>query len=354
MNLTTDRRKFLRNSALAGMALAAPPFMRGAAVSSSHRFDLTADSNPFNEGATAFRSKVLKNPYSKIQAIGFDYVNNDVYLVQTTGAEKDGNSESYHLAHGDLTIVKTNLSGTMSSYMYLNNCGHGAGIGVQTNGSDTEPWIWLECDPLLASNGDAFGTKIFRFVWAPNTELTFGSSTPHTHNLKPGTTINNPSIDIAYNNLALRYHDSSNVIRYAIYDIDQIISGPYTSWVEFPQPNIVNTAGTFQGFALFGEYLYTLNGSSEPSGTCPGTQSEGEDYPITLTAINVNNGDTWQSQLNAGYTIGEREPEGMAIYMDTSGALSSALLCFGLAGYTDGCPSPLTWAASIYYKGTQI
>ena len=97
-----------------------------------------------------------------------------------------------------------------------------------------------------------------------------------------------------------------------------------------------------------------LNGDSEPGGTCPGTQTIGNSYPITLTAMNVNTGATWQSNSNAGYSIGEREPEGMAIYLNSSLTRSSAKLCFGLAGYNDSCPSPQTWADSIYYKGTQV
>ena len=44
--------------------------------------------------------------------------------------------------------------------------------------------------------------------------------------------------------------------------------------------------------------------------------------------MNVNTGATWQSNSNAGYTIGEREPEGMAIYLDSSLTRSSAKLCF--------------------------
>ncbi|QNI37680.1 hypothetical protein [Edaphobacter albus] len=43
----------------------------------------------------------------------------------------------------------------------------------------------------------------------------------------------------------------------------------------------------------------------------------------------------------------------MAIYLNSLLTRSSAKLCFGLAGYNDNCPNPQTWAASIYYKGTE-
>jgi hypothetical protein len=353
--LTIDRRKLLRYSALAGGALALPPFLRGSSVSSSQRFDLTTGSTLFSEGTSPFRSIGLQNPYAKIQSFGFDPVNDDIYMVQTTGAEYDGNSMAYHTCHGDLTITKTNLSGTASSHMYLNGCGHGISIGVQSKGANTEPWLWMECNCSVTASGVAtYGNELFRFVWSPNSTINFSSSTAYQYNLKPGSNSNSCNIDISYNNLILRYHNHG--AKYSIYDLTDVYNNASaTPWIEFDQPAIVNSlSSAFQGYALYGEYLYMLNGDSEPGGTCPGTEAIGNSYPITLTAMNVTTGATWQSNSNAGYSIGEREPEGMAIYLNSSLTRSSAKLCFGLAGYNDSCPNPQTWAASIYYKGTQV
>lgn len=350
-----NRREFVRDIAIVGGVLGLPRLARAVAPATSKRFDLTANSINFNKGSAPFRSIALKNPYSKIQSIGFDPVNEDVYLVQTSGAEYDGQSEAYHASRGDVTITKTNLGGVMSSYMYVNNCGHAISIGVQTMGVNNEPYIWIECDPpAVQPPAVAVGSKIFRFKWTPNTVLNWTSSTPDTYAVLPaGGHQCDCNIDIAYNNLIVRYRN--NGAYYAIYDLTQFLSGNTTPWTHFAQPSSVNNlASAFQGYALFGNYLYMINGDSTPSNICPGTEGEGSSYPITLTAMDISSGYTWQSNSNAGFTIGEREPEGMAIYMDTSQSTCSALLCFGFGGYNDDCDSPRTWAASIYCKSSQV
>jgi hypothetical protein len=335
---------------IASGALALPE-LSFATLSGTQYFDLSSGSTRF------VYSAALRNPTTKLQSFGFDHINQRIYVVQCTGAEYDGVSATQHGYQGDLTVSQLDYSGNLLGYMYLQRCGHGVQIGVQPTGSGSAPWIWVEYDCPIITSGDTWGTRLMRFQWANTEVIHYGDSTVHQHTPVANSTNNTCNIDPVYNRLILRFI-TNGVMQYAIYNLQDVINDVYTPILgPFAQPALVDNSGNalpaFQGYCLLGEYLYMLSGDAASQTVCPGAQGA---TPVWVTCFNVNTQQVTQRvSCDPGYSIGFREPEGMAIYLDSSGSASSARMMMGLGGY----PSTGTYAcntgrraASFYYKGT--
>lgn len=79
----------------------------------------------------------------------------------------------------------------------------------------------------------------------------------------------------------------------------------------FPQPALSDTAVTFQGYTIYGQYLYTLDGTGH---------DDPADIDSYVTRIDMNTGTVKSRALTkAGSTLTYREPEGMAVYRTAAG-----------------------------------
>ena len=103
---------------------------------------------------------------------------------------------------------------------------------------------------------------------------------------------------------------------------------------KFVQPDLDNPNPTFQGYTIFGSYLYTLDG-------------EGHDNPKAInsyiTRINMKNGKKEDRRLTkVGDHLDYREPEGMAVYQSGS----TPRLLFGFGARDNGGPNRY---ANVYF-----
>lgn len=124
--------------------------------------------------------------------------------------------------------------------MHVNNAGHGVSIGVEPVGSSS--YLWMKCDSDEHSN-DGRGTALARFKFV-------NGGTPSMKKFLAGS-------------------DNGSV--------------------------------TFQGYTMFGKYLYTLDGTGH---------QDPADINSYVTAIDMNTGKVVQRSLTkAGKTLFYREPE---------------------------------------------
>lgn len=339
-----SRRRFLRNSALAGAALTLPE-----CVQSAYATVPTSKAFYIHQASTQYIRSAALEDVSVMQSFGFDNDNKRLYTVQVSNADSYG-TYAYHLGHGDLTVTQLDYNGTLKGHMKLHGCGHGVSIGVQSRGVGVNPWIWVEYNVDLAnpdSAGAVHGRELMRFVFSNGEVIDPGDSTVHTHNVVSGMYQVTCNIDPTYNRMAVRYSKTPNGHHYyKIFNVDDVAAVIYNNplTAEISEPSF--TGGVFQGYCLFGNYLYFSNGSA--SSDCPGTETTGLDSYISRLDVNdpTNTFATVHSQT--AYTLGLREPEGLAIQIPNTSNPTAARLMQGFAG-TDNCGSSNKYA-SFYYK----
>jgi hypothetical protein len=299
-----------------------------AAFPSSKYFDL-------KDGSTMLiRDKTLKGTRTAIQSFGFDKDNKRIYVLQLDGSAVDGN----------LWVTQLDYVGNYLGYMRLLACGHGVSMGVQSQGAGKNPWIWTEYKGKPNAHGDLRGTRLMRFHWNKGVTIAPNSSYAHQHTPVPGSFNNTCNIDPVNNRLALRYQPATGGgTKIAIYNTEDVGRNKYTPLITVTQP--AGPGPSFQGYALYGNYLYFLYGNRVA--TCPGVKDGGS---TTIQMMNVLTGAVSAPvYTNAGYTIGGREPEGMAIQVPDPAQPTKVRLCFGFAG-VPSCSDTSHRRASIYYK----
>lgn len=160
------------------------------------------------------------------------------------------------------------------------------------------------------------------------------------HRLVAGADRTTCNVDMANGYLTMRYR-INGAFRFGVFELAKVKQGSYSSVADVPQPALQYS---FQGFASFGSYLYTLEGSAY--GTSGSVEPTGNTY---ITCVNLNNGAVVDRQLTkAGYTLPFREPEGMAIQIPDMSNPNAARLCFGFASTVSSTDN--SKLASIYYK----
>jgi hypothetical protein len=134
----------------------------------------------------------------------------------------------------------------------------------------------------------------------------------------------------------MRYR-TGGAFRYAVYAIADVRNGRYDrKLADIAQPAGL---GTFQGYAVFGEYLYMLDGDPY-SDTNP---SPGNAH---VSSVSLNGGRFTRVPTNAGGSLSYREPEGMAVYRTVAG---QTRLFLGFASGSTGARR-----ANIFYKDVLI
>jgi hypothetical protein len=122
----------------------------------------------------------------------------------------------------------------------------------------------------------------------------------------------------------MRYRRDGS-FRYALYHLSHVRQDrpSYTPIADVAQPDVL--IGTvFQGYASFGQYLYLLDGQIYSDTNPP--EGKGNAH---LTRVNWRTGEVEQRVRTIdGHELHRREPEGMGVWLDNPGQLSSARLGF--------------------------
>lgn len=340
-----NRRTFLRTAAVAGGAALAPGLLLDAdALTPSKYFSLTDDYH------LLFRDKYLKDG-TVMQSFAIDSDNNWVYAAQVTGGSDP--------ALGNLTINKLDINGNLLGWMKIEGCGHGAQIAVQNLGVGNEPWLWMEYGPVTVDTaGNGYGSRIMRCKFQANASP-LPTSAIHIFDPFPNGDANTCAIDPVNRTIVVRHKEGSLYAglpwKYSVFMLADLQTFNYTPLITVDQPTLPATS--FQGYALFGDYLYMLNGNLK-NADC--MSPDNKDCTITrmpITACAVSNPPAactttpFQITTAAGIDICSREPEGMCIQIPDPSDKTKLRICYGFGGKI---PPNSSRTASVYYKDVLV
>jgi hypothetical protein len=310
------RRLLAAGGGLAAMALVggfAEP--AAAEVPGSAHFDLTQPSYDLFRDAALFQSTVM-------QSFTFDNVNRRLFVAQVA----EGSSAA---DHGDLCVSQLTFAGELLGHMFLTGFGHGVSIGVEPVGSTS--YLWTEVD-----SASARGTQLARFPFVAGATVDHTSTGLEKHRPIEGIDTVTCATDPVNGRLVMRYR-IGGAFRYVVYALADVHAGVYDRRLaDLAQPAGM---GTFQGYAVYGEYLYMLDGDAYSS-TNP---SPGNAH---VSSVSLNGGPVTRVPTNAGTSLTYREPEGMAVYRTVAG---ETRLFLGFASGQAG-----NRRANIFYKNVVV
>jgi len=318
MSQLFSRRSALRGGVAAAALVGSGGLFPGAAaatVPTSPYFDITKPSYDL------FRSKMLHESHHVMQGFAFDNVNRRLFIVQA----QNGTSGD------DLCVNQVDFAGNRVGAMHLNGAGHGVSIGVEAVG--TASYLWMECDSD-GSGTDGRGTALARFKFV-------NGGTPSVQKFLTGSKTITCATDPVYKRIAVRRSEGGKM-QYSVYPLAAAAAGDFGSpLAHFAQPALSDTAVTFQGYTIFGQYLYTLDGTGH---------ADPADINSYVTRIDMNTGAVKSRAFTkAGSTLVYREPEGMAIYQ-TSGGETRLFLGFG----SRSSMGDINRYANIFYKNVLV
>lgn len=272
--------------------LAIPASLVSAAVPNSKRFDLTKPSYDL------FRHKTLRHDTVQ-QGFAFDNVNRRLFVAQRRNKSDEKS--------GDLVITELDFKGNYVSHMALDGFGHGVSFGAEGVGKDT--YLWTEVE----ANANGYGKKLARFKWVNGKHLSKDSTSLKKFTPVAGATEHTCAIDTANNRLAVRYN-KSRTKHIALYDLAAATKGDFSKpLADIKQPTPKTKAKNFQGYTVYGKYLYLLWGDSyDVSGGVVNSE---------LASVDMNTGKVVQGPVltKAGSTLTFREAEGLAVYKTADG-----------------------------------
>jgi hypothetical protein len=297
----------------AGAVLA--PEASAATLPPSQYFDVSKPSYDL------FRSKMLHESHHVMQGFAFDNANGRLFIVQ----EQNGSSGD------DLCVNQVSYTGEVLGSMNLNGAGHGVSIGVEAVG--TASYIWMECDSD-GTGSDGRGTALARFKFV-------SGGKPSVKKFLTGSKTVTCATDPINKRIAVRRSEGGKMT-YSIFTLASAAAGDFGSpLAHFVQPALDSPAPVFQGYTIYGQYLYTLDGTGHDSSA---------DIDSYVTCIDMLTGTVKSRALTkAGSTLVYREPEGMAVYRTSSGE-TRLFLGFGSRSSLDNDNR----YANIFYKNVLV
>lgn len=261
-----------------------------------------------------------------LQSFAFDNINRKIYTVQLMPGGKQLSNEKGPISgakralSGDLVLTKLDLNGNKQGYMYLKGFGHGVSIGVESQGNQV--YIWIESDAKTSDGESGWGSSFTRFLFENGKTLSTKSGRLEKFFPVPGAEEISISIDQAYDILVMQYK-KDNVFHFRSFAFSQVKKHHFKVLADVHRPK----TGIFQGFASFGRYLYTLEGT--PYGYSGSVKPIGNTY---ITIMDLLTGKVIEKRLiTVASELPYREPEGMDILIDDIHRLENATLYFGLA-----------------------
>jgi hypothetical protein len=286
-----------------------------AAVPPSARFDLSKPSHDLFRGVALVQQTVL-------QSFAFDNVNRRLFAAQLM----NGSSAE---ANGDLCINELDFAGKHRGSMFLTGFGHGVSIGVEPGGAAS--YLWTEVDSV-----NSRGTQLARFRFTNGATLDHTSTTLQKHLPIAGIDTVTCATDPINDRLVMRYRTGGS-FRYAVYTIADIRDGRYDrKLADIAQPSEL---GTFQGYTVYGQYLYMLDGDPYSDANPPPGNAH-------VSSVSLDGGSFIRVPTNAGGSLTHREPEGMAVYRTVAGETRLFL------GFASGAPGARR--ANLFYKNVLV
>lgn len=289
-------------------------------------FDLTVRSNDF------LIKKSLQDG-TVMQSFGFDSVNKRMYtaqLSQVSGADE----------RGDLTVTQFDLDGRKTGAMYLKGFGHGVSFGVEPYSGGAYLWTETNARVYVGDNGKktSRGTKLGRFKFVNGGTVGNKSSGLQTFDVPDVENIT-ATIDPVNKLVGARYKSASTgKWRIAVWELADLKAGKYSAKLaDVVQPK--TKSSSFQGYALYGQFVYLYNGTAYGSDNPAPT---GNTY---ITSVDLAKGGVIHqgpTHSVAGKKLDFREPEGLAVYRKANGEMR---LFLGFASGTSGKRK-----ASFFYK----
>ncbi|WP_425824832.1 teichoic acid biosynthesis protein C [Streptomyces fractus] len=278
---------------------------------------------------TVFAPAPLAN-VTVAQSFAFDHSDGTVYTLQLMEGGIQLKGEDAPVAadvrrqDGDLCLSHLTRSGVLRGSMYLKGFGHGVALGVQPRSGT--PYIWTECGARHSKDG--YGTAITRFPFSDQAVLDTDNLPARSYQPVPGSLYNAPAVDFTHNRLVLGY-TLAGEFRYAVYDLTDFTAGVMKPLYDVSRAGFASDE-TFQGYTLFGPYIYQITGNPYP-------EIAGESDPTGggntyLSAIDIQSGElAGRRKVTAAPALSYREPEGVAVTTASGGAL-----CTGFASGTGG------------------
>ncbi|MFD9128027.1 teichoic acid biosynthesis protein C [Kitasatospora sp. NPDC059571] len=306
------RRRFLLGTAAALAAAGCAPAPR-AVPGPGPRFDLAAPA------ARLLRERPLW--YGTLpQSFAVDPVHGHLYVTQAVEAGvrlpgDDRPAAAVEGRSGDLCVNRLDLAGNRLDFMRLKGFGHGVGLGVEQ--ADGEVFVWTEADVNPASG---YGRALARTRYVPGAVLSAADTDRVTvHRPVPGSTANQPALDPVTGRLAVRYRLDGRT-RYRVHDLADARRGAFGS----PLAEVAETdlgsgeEDVFQGFAVFGDFVYRLLGTAYGPASEDGSESGGNPKDArgnaSVSAIDLRTGEVVERvRTEAAWSLDWREPEGIAV-----------------------------------------
>ncbi len=144
------------------------------------------------------------------------------------------------------------------------------------------------------------------------------------------------------NNRLLVRRSESGSMHYSLYGLTDAAAGNFGSpLAHVAQPVLGDGSVTFQGYSVYGQYLYTLDGTGH---------ADAADIDSYVSCVDLNTGAVVSRALTrAGQSLVYREPEGMAVYRTAAGE-TRLFLGFGSRSSLDN----INRYANIFYKDVLI
>jgi hypothetical protein len=207
--------------------------------------------------------------------------------------------------------------------MYLSGFGHAVSIGAEAVGRTT--YLWTETD-VDTTNGR--GRQIARFRWQDGATLTKDS--PGLRSWKPVAdgALFTPSVDQQHGRIGIR-HTQADGFHINVYSLAAARAGDFSRVLaSFKQPAMTADID-FQGWALYGSYVYLWEGEAYPGGT-----PNPDIATSKLWTYDINTGEIAESvRILDGADLVYREAEGVGVHLDRFGC---PRLCFGFASGVGG------------------
>lgn len=278
-----NRRGVLRLGVLGGLA---PGLLGAGAVPASAR------SRSFNLGTKARRLYTGARLSSTTiqQSFAFEPDHGRLFTAQLL-AGSAGNA-------GDLRITEMDRLGRIRGWMTLMGYGHAVSFGVHHGRHSLD--LWIEGNV----NDNGYGTVLKQVPWQRGATLSQDDPRATNHQPVPNALEYTCAIDHWHGRMALCYWSGDDK-RVAILPLGDVLHDRVPDPIaDFSRPGGL---GTFQGYALDGNDLYTIDGDSYSDTNPP----PGNTY---LARISWRTGELIERVHNVtGVALDFREPEGLAV-----------------------------------------
>ncbi|CAM3636060.1 teichoic acid biosynthesis protein C [Occultella aeris] len=278
-----DRRSVLLLGAASGLATGLLGAGAWSASARSPYFDLGAEALPLYTGAS-LSSETIQ------QSFAFEPDHGGLFVAQLL-AGSPGKA-------GDLRITEMDRRGRIRGWMTLLGYGHAVSFGVHRGRRGLDLWI----EGRVNDNG--YGTVLKQVPWQHGATMDQDDPRTTDHQPVPDAQEYTCAIDHRWGRMAVSYWSGVDK-RVAILPLREVLRGRVPDPVaDFARPAGL---GTFQGYALDGDSMYTIDGNSySDTNPVPGNTHLGR--------IDWRTGELVERVHNVtGAELDFREPEGLAI-----------------------------------------